>query len=602
MWQRRQRVRTCCGPWRGKSRSLLSPRNTHPPTKLRACAFPCCPTSPCADGHIAFYLTPLLLELALWLFTFLHTYFAAVELALSPPYISPDDPVDSYSAISATLLNAHFGQLCLLFMAGQAVPYFAELSINVGPSKALWAVILQLVSFSWAFFSFQAQLMGFSFRNEISRGGASYMGTGRSIGTVRVPFHTLYSTFAASNMLPGLEILLLDVAILALQPSQQPGPTFWLASGMIASAWLYAPSLFNPKMFSKREILFGDVVHWWRWVKQDGPDGWRSWQCEDLRAQSKRPYSVFVLPGRRVLAAFALLALLRDLVPAELTVHSHRHTLESMLICMPVTPIVLVALALPCVQALRVPTTLVVAPLLVACHALEAVFYQSCGTALGAAHGKCEPLPRGQLAVLMLLRFFGIGIASSVLCWITSVEHDQTREDGADRHGDIAGLVAPQSMWDRASVALGAALRAVVREMTLGYYLLVDSCAMLCVLGPMLLVSLVPCIEKAHLLLLFRVMPGKSVDATVETFAVLQNTSKLQPQVSLGGDTSKSPLRPSMSRFARARIESYQRLSFDSAVRGASDMSVARRDSVESFVEADDMLDGALIGERSQTG
>jgi hypothetical protein len=141
----------------------------------------------------------VLLELTLWFCVFLQAYFSACELALPVPELGLPTPSDSYSSISATLFNAQFGPLCLLFMLAQALPLFFELAINLGPRAAARALLSQILSFSWAFFCFQAQLTGYSFRREISTGGAAYMATGRGMATLRVQFHSLYQSFTSSR-------------------------------------------------------------------------------------------------------------------------------------------------------------------------------------------------------------------------------------------------------------------------------------------------------------------------------------------------------------------------------------------------------------------
>jgi hypothetical protein len=121
-------------------------------------------------------------------------------------------------------------------------------------------------------------------------------------------------------------------------------------------------------------------------------------------------------------------------------------------------------------------------------------------------------------------------------------------------------------------------VRALVLETTLGYYLLVDLCALLCVLGPLLLISLVHGCQTAHLLLLFRVLPKKDVDATADKLRTLSHshfqeaplhaTTIVAPLPSRCASASSNGPSPNLAdRFSKAR-SSLGRLSAPGTPRG----------------------------------
>jgi 1,3-beta-glucan synthase len=120
----------------------------------------------------------------------------------------------------------------------------------------------QFASLSPLFEVFVCQIYANALSNNLSYGGARYIGTGRGFATARIPFGVLYSRFAGPAIYLGIRLLLcllfatLTIWTIALL-------YFWMS----LLALCIAPFLFNPHQFSWNDF-FIDYRDYLRWLSR----------------------------------------------------------------------------------------------------------------------------------------------------------------------------------------------------------------------------------------------------------------------------------------------------------------------------------------------
>lgn len=509
-------------------------------------------------GHVGHYLTPVMMELTTWMIVFSLMYFtlcdarfknglAAAVRARAATAAGPTGELpDSYASIAADLVDSQFGPLAVLFITAQAVPLLFETTLNRGFGAGLWALVLQFVSLSSLFFAFQSQLTGFYFRQELSAGGAAYVGTGRGMASTRASFDLLYRTFSQPCIVPGAEVGLMLAVVVLAAPARLPAVGFWVGMALVLASWIFSPFIFNPHHFSLTKILRVDLCDWARWVVQDGRHGWAHWRQQALLDMSSRRWWSFAYPGRRVLAAFVLLCLLNDVEQRP-----YRYdVLELALIAVPVLPIALAALVTvplrmigkrlderaareaACARAAELPPPsppqpLVTVPLsrsavfawvvpalaiaLVGWHTVELWVHARFGAFVFAfgVGGSHAPLRFDELLVVATAKYFSLHVGMSFLAFLLPA-----RGAAGDAVGGV-GAADGGLLRD----APGDARRlwhSLVSDTVLAYWLVADAAVMLLVLAPLLVLSLLPGMKTAHTLLLLRAMPSPDVMRKVE--------------------------------------------------------------------------------------
>lgn len=471
-------------------------------------------------GHVGFYLTPMLMDLSVWLLLYLQLFFVLCDVE----FRSPRPNAISYAQVASGVLDAQFGPVGLLFVFAQALPLFFESAVYRGPIYGLQQILQQLATLSIMFFSFQAQYVGFMFRKEVARSDAAYIATGRSIATMRTPFVDLYRSFAASNIQPGIEVGVMVALVLAARPEVLPRVGFWVMSSVVMLSWIYCPSVFNPQMFRPLSILRGDVLVWLRWIVADGKGSWHDWNETELAKSSDRPYSQFILPGRHVLATATLVVLVRETLRfnSDTFVLLLWETAELVQLGFPIVPLILVTLlaALMRLSARTRRYAILASALLVAAyHLLELTAYYLYGSlkvALLEQRLRAVAAPsitREQLVVLAAFKYFSLRATTSAFAWLTP---DPPKDD---RYG-VGGKMAKEP--------LSAFVKRAARDTVLAYYLVADTFALLVTLLPIFVLSLVPGIRKLHTLLIFRVLPAKQVDKAVQKRAKRRGSADSQ--------------------------------------------------------------------------
>ncbi|KAK5993119.1 1,3-beta-glucan synthase component FKS1 [Cladobotryum mycophilum] len=142
------------------------------------------------------------------------------------------------------------------------VPLIVQELTERGIWRALTRFLKQFLSLSPFFEVFVTQIYANSVQQDISFGGARYIGTGRGFATARIPFGVLYSRFAGPSIYFGSRLLmmLLFASVTAWQAALV---YFWITLfGLTISPFLY-----NPHQFAWNDF-FIDYRDYLRWLSR----------------------------------------------------------------------------------------------------------------------------------------------------------------------------------------------------------------------------------------------------------------------------------------------------------------------------------------------
>lgn len=140
---------------------------------------------------------------------------------------------------------------------------FVPLAVQELTERGVWRMATRLAkhfgSFSFMFEVFVCQIYAHAVHQNLSFGGARYIGTGRGFATARIPFGVLYSRFAGPSIYAGARLILM----LLFSTSTVWTPAliwFWVS----LLALIVSPFLFNPHQFSWNDFFidYRDYIRW----------------------------------------------------------------------------------------------------------------------------------------------------------------------------------------------------------------------------------------------------------------------------------------------------------------------------------------------------
>ncbi|KAK5152575.1 hypothetical protein LTR04_006365 [Oleoguttula sp. CCFEE 6159] len=143
---------------------------------------------------------------------------------------------------------------------------FVPLVVQELTERGLWRAATRLAkhfsSFSPLFEVFVCQIYANALHQDLSFGGARYIGTGRGFATARMPFGILYSRFAGPSIYMGARsLMMLLFATLTVWGT-------WLTYFWVSLlALCISPFLFNPHQFSWNDF-FIDYREFLRWLSR----------------------------------------------------------------------------------------------------------------------------------------------------------------------------------------------------------------------------------------------------------------------------------------------------------------------------------------------
>ena len=143
---------------------------------------------------------------------------------------------------------------------------FVPLIVQELTERGFWRAATRLAkhfsSFSPVFEVFVNQIYANSLSQDLSYGGARYIGTGRGFATARIPFGVLYSRFAGPSIYLGARLLMMLLfATLTIWGTELV--YFWVS----LLAFCVSPFLFNPHQFSWNDF-FIDYRDFLRWLSR----------------------------------------------------------------------------------------------------------------------------------------------------------------------------------------------------------------------------------------------------------------------------------------------------------------------------------------------
>ncbi|KAL8774996.1 MAG: hypothetical protein Q9209_000475 [Squamulea sp. 1 TL-2023] len=143
---------------------------------------------------------------------------------------------------------------------------FLPLVVQELTERGFWRAATRLgkhfASLSPLFEVFVCQIYASSMMQDLSYGGARYIGTGRGFATARIPFGVLYSRFAGPSIYLGSRLLMMLLfATMTIWG-------YWLLYFWISLlAFCISPFLFNPHQFSWNDF-FIDYRDFLRWLSR----------------------------------------------------------------------------------------------------------------------------------------------------------------------------------------------------------------------------------------------------------------------------------------------------------------------------------------------
>jgi len=177
----------------------------------------------------------------------------------------PTDPImPTGCANLVPVLNWVFR--CVLSIFIVLIISFIPLIVQELTERGFWRAATRLgkqfASFSPLFEVFVCQIYANALSQDLSYGGARYIGTGRGFATARIPFGVLYSRFAGPSIYLGSRLLMMLLfATLTIWGVELI--YFWVS----LLAFCVSPFLFNPHQFSWNDF-FIDYRDFLRWLSR----------------------------------------------------------------------------------------------------------------------------------------------------------------------------------------------------------------------------------------------------------------------------------------------------------------------------------------------
>lgn len=142
------------------------------------------------------------------------------------------------------------------------VPLIVQELTERGFWRAATRLAKQFVSGSPLFEVFVCQIYANSLQQDLSFGGARYIGTGRGFATARIPFGVLYSRFAGPSIYLGARLLMM-----LLFATMTIWGVWLLYFWVSLLAFCISPFLFNPHQFAWNDF-FIDYRDFLRWLSR----------------------------------------------------------------------------------------------------------------------------------------------------------------------------------------------------------------------------------------------------------------------------------------------------------------------------------------------
>ncbi|KAG5951426.1 hypothetical protein E4U53_003131 [Claviceps sorghi] len=220
-------------------------------------------------AHPGFHVNNMFIMLSVQLFMLCLLNFGAFRHETIPCDYNPDKPPTdplyptgcaNTDAVMQWVQRSIFSIFFVFFLS--FVPLLVQELTERGVWRALVRFLKQFFSLSLFFEVFVCQIYANSVQQDLSFGGARYIGTGRGFATARIPFGVLYSRFAGPSIYFGARLLM--ILLFATVTAWQAALTyFWITLlGLTISPFLY-----NPHQFAWNDF-FIDYRDFLRWLSR----------------------------------------------------------------------------------------------------------------------------------------------------------------------------------------------------------------------------------------------------------------------------------------------------------------------------------------------
>ncbi|KAL1884149.1 hypothetical protein VTK73DRAFT_6818 [Phialemonium thermophilum] len=220
-------------------------------------------------AHPGFHLNNMFIMLSVQLFMITLINLGALRHETIPCHYNRDVPItDPLYPTGCQNTDAVLDWVyrCILSIFVVFFLSFIPLIVQELSERGLWRAATrfgkQLCSLSPFFEVFVCQIYANSVQQDLSFGGARYIGTGRGFATARIPFGVLYSRFAGPSIYFGARMLMM-LLFATLTIWQAALTYFWIS----LLALVISPFLYNPHQFAWNDF-FIDYRDFLRWLSR----------------------------------------------------------------------------------------------------------------------------------------------------------------------------------------------------------------------------------------------------------------------------------------------------------------------------------------------
>ncbi|OMH79606.1 1,3-beta-glucan synthase component FKS1 [Zancudomyces culisetae] len=219
-------------------------------------------------AHPGFHVNNLIIMASVQLFMISAMFVASMSITVNVcppvemsnpnyPYIIIPQKCLMLQPINSWITRTTLAILIVLLIA--FLPLFLHMLTEQGFIRAITRLGKQLISLSPMYEVEVTQIYAYSIGNNLSFGGARYIGTGRGFATSRLSFATLYTRFADASIYFGAGLMLILIFITASMWKWSM-LYFWFS----IAALIVSPFLFNPHMFVRTDFIL-DYKDWLSW-------------------------------------------------------------------------------------------------------------------------------------------------------------------------------------------------------------------------------------------------------------------------------------------------------------------------------------------------
>ena len=220
-------------------------------------------------AHPGFHINNLFIMLSVQLFMWCLINLGALRNQTIPCRFNRNVPItDPWypTGCAMTVPIMDWVQRCIVSIFIVFFISFVPLTVQELTERGFWRAATRLAkhfsSLSPLFEVFVCQIYAYSLQQDLSFGGARYIGTGRGFATARMPFGVLYSRFAGPSIYLGARCLLM----LLFGTLTVWG--YWLLWFWVSLlALCISPFLFNPHQFAWADF-FIDYREFLRWLSR----------------------------------------------------------------------------------------------------------------------------------------------------------------------------------------------------------------------------------------------------------------------------------------------------------------------------------------------